>query len=185
MKVSGKNSSRRSGGRSARIAQRGALVDERTIIRTRHTGCQYHALSEPDILRIHEGALKTLETVGMGVIGDIPDGANNMLEHLAMKLPTSRWQRDLTDSTVLRNMGVGVAHSIIAFDSCIKGLSKLDVNIDMINHDLKDSWEILTEAVQTVMRCAGYDDAYEKLKELSRGKEIDKKTLHNLSLIHI
>jgi len=105
--------------------------------------------------------------------------ANNMLEHLAMKLPTSRWQRDLTDSTVLRNMGVGVAHSIIAFDSCIKGLSKLDVNIDMINHDLKDSWEILTEAVQTVMRCAGYDDAYEKLKELSRGKEIDKKTLHN------
>ena len=68
MKVSGKNSSRRSGGRSARIAQRGALVDERTIIRTRHTGCQYHALSEPDILRIHEGALKTLETVGMGVI---------------------------------------------------------------------------------------------------------------------
>ena len=105
--------------------------------------------------------------------------ANNMLEHLAMKLPTSRWQRDLTDSTVLRNMGVGVAHSIVAFDSCIKGLSKLDVNIDMINHDLKDSWEILTEAVQTVMRCAGYDDAYEKLKELSRGKEIDKKTLHN------
>ena len=105
--------------------------------------------------------------------------ANNMLGHLAMKLPTSRWQRDLTDSTVLRNMGVGVAHSIIAFDSCIKGLSKLDVNIDMINHDLKDSWEILTEAVQTVMRCAGYDDAYEKLKELSRGKEIDKKTLHN------
>ena len=80
MTVSGKNSLRRSGGRSARIARRGALVDERTITRTRHTGCQYHALSEPDILRIHEGALKTLETVGMGVIGDIPEGANTMLE---------------------------------------------------------------------------------------------------------
>ena len=80
MTVSGKKSSRRSGGRTVRIAQREAPTDERAITRTGHTGCQYHALSEPDILRIHEGALKTLENVGMGIIGNIPEGANTMLE---------------------------------------------------------------------------------------------------------
>ena len=76
-------------------------------------------------------------------------------------------------------MGVGIAHAIIAFDSCAKGLSKLDIDVEKINHDLVDSWEVLTEAIQTVMRRSGYDDAYEKLKELSRGKKIDKKVLHN------
>ncbi len=80
MTVTGKKSSRRSGGRTVRIAQREAPTDERAITRTGHTGCQYHALSEPDILRIHEGALKTLENVGMGIIGNIPEGANTMLE---------------------------------------------------------------------------------------------------------
>ncbi|MAJ91590.1 MAG: adenylosuccinate lyase, partial [Legionellales bacterium] len=105
--------------------------------------------------------------------------SNSVFNHLAMKLPISRWQRDLTDSTALRNMGVGIAHAIIAFDSCAKGLSKLDIDVEKINHDLVDSWEVLTEAIQTVMRRSGYDDAYEKLKELSRGKKIDKKVLHN------
>ena len=79
MTESGKKSSRRGGGRTARIAQRAAPTDDRANTRTGHTGCQYHALSEPDILRIHEGALKTLENVGMGIIGNIPEGANTML----------------------------------------------------------------------------------------------------------
>ena len=105
--------------------------------------------------------------------------SNNIFEHFAMKLPISRWQRDLSDSTVIRNMGVGVAHSIIAFDSCIKGLSKLEVDAEKMNRDLQDSWEVLTEAIQTIMRRSGDDNAYEKLKELSRGKKIDKKLLHN------
>ena len=105
--------------------------------------------------------------------------SNNIFEHFAMKLPISRWQRDLSDSTVIRNMGVGVAHSIIAFDSCIKGLSKLEVDAEKMNRDLQDSWEVLTEAIQTIMRRSGDDNAYEKLKELSRGKKIDKKSLHN------
>ena len=70
--------------------------------------------------------------------------SNNIFEHFAMKLPISRWQRDLSDSTVIRNMGVGVAHSIIAFDSCIKGLSKLEVDAEKMNRDLQDSWEVLT-----------------------------------------
>ena len=99
--------------------------------------------------------------------------SNNIFEHFAMKLPISRWQRDLSDSTVIRNMGVGIAHSIIAFDSCIKGLSKLEVDAEKMNRDLQDSWEVLTEAIQTIMRRSGDDNAYEKLKELSRGKKID------------
>ncbi len=105
--------------------------------------------------------------------------ANSLLEHLAMKLPTSRWQRDLTDSTVLRNTGVGIAHSVIALDSCIAGLSKIDVDTEIINQDLENSWEVLTEAIQTVMRCYNIEGAYEKLKEISRGSEISKETLHN------
>ena len=105
--------------------------------------------------------------------------ANSLLEHLAMKLPTSRWQRDLTDSTVLRNTGVGIAHSVIALDSCIAGLSKIDVDTEIINQDLENSWEVLTEAIQTVMRCYNIEGAYEKLKEISRGNEISRKTLHN------
>ena len=105
--------------------------------------------------------------------------ANSLLEHLAMKLPTSRWQRDLTDSTVLRNTGVVIAHSVIALDSCIAGLSKIDVDTEIINQDLENSWEVLTEAIQTVMRCYNIEGAYEKLKEISRGNEISRETLHN------
>ena len=105
--------------------------------------------------------------------------ANSLLEHLAMKLPTSRWQRDLTDSTVLRNTGVGIAHSVIALDSCIAGLSKIDVDTEIINQDLENSWEVLTEAIQTVMRCYNIEGAYEKLKEISRGNEMNRETLHN------
>tara|TARA_B100001146_G_scaffold31032_1_gene24458 strand:- start:599 stop:1972 length:1374 start_codon:yes stop_codon:yes gene_type:complete len=105
--------------------------------------------------------------------------ADSIFEHLAMKLPTSRWQRDLSDSTVLRNAGVGIAHTIIAFDSTVAGLSKIDINKDAIHEDLKDSWEVLTEPIQTVMRRYNIDNAYEKLKELSRGQKINKKILHN------
>ena len=105
--------------------------------------------------------------------------ADSIFEHLAMKLPTSRWQRDLSDSTVLRNAGVGIAHTIIAFDSTVAGLSKIDINKDVIHEDLKDSWEVLTEPIQTVMRRYNIDNAYEKLKELSRGQKINKETLHN------
>jgi len=105
--------------------------------------------------------------------------ADSIFEHLATKLPTSRWQRDLSDSTVLRNAGVGIAHTIIAFDSTVAGLSKIDINKDAIHEDLKDSWEVLTEPIQTVMRRYNIDNAYEKLKELSRGQKINKKILHN------
>ncbi len=105
--------------------------------------------------------------------------ANSLLDHLAMKLPASRWQRDLTDSTVLRNIGVGIAHSVIALDSCIAGLSKIDVDTEIINQDLENSWEVLTEAIQTVMRCYNIEGAYEKLKEISRGNKISRETLHN------
>jgi len=103
--------------------------------------------------------------------------ANGIFEHLAQKLPISRWQRDLTDSTVLRNMGVGIAHSLIAFDSCAKGLSKLDINPAAINDDLEQSWEVLAEPIQTVMRRYGIDNAYEQLKELTRGQNINQQTL--------
>ena len=105
--------------------------------------------------------------------------ADSIFEHLAIKLPTSRWQRDLSDSTVLRNAGVGIAHTIIAFDSTVAGLSKIDINKDVIHEDLKDSWEVLTEPIQTVMRRYNIDNAYEKLKELSRGQKINKEILHN------
>ncbi len=105
--------------------------------------------------------------------------ADSIFEHLAMKLPTSRWQRDLSDSTVLRNSGVGIAPTLIAFDSTVAGLSKIDINKDVIHEDLKDSWEVLTEPIQTVMRRYNIDNAYEKLKELSRGQKINKEILHN------
>jgi len=103
--------------------------------------------------------------------------ANGIFEHLAQKLPISRWQRDLTDSTVLRNMGVGIAHTVIAFDSCAKGLTKLDVNPEALNLDLEQSWEVLAEPIQTVMRRYGINNAYEQLKELTRGQDINQKTL--------
>ncbi len=105
--------------------------------------------------------------------------ANGIFEHLAQKLPISRWQRDLTDSTVLRNMGVGIAHSLIAFDSMLKGLSKLDINPEALDQDLEQSWEVLAEPIQTVMRRYGIDNAYEQLKELTRGQNINQETLRS------
>ncbi len=98
--------------------------------------------------------------------------ANALFNHLTVKLPISRWQRDLTDSTVLRNLGVGFAHSMIAYQSMMKGLNKLEINIDVINADLDSSWEVLAEPIQTVMRRYGIENPYEKLKELTRGKAI-------------
>src|SRR5690554_435256 len=98
--------------------------------------------------------------------------ANAIFQHLASKLPISRWQRDLTDSTVLRNLGVGLAYGVIAYESTLKGISKLEVNIQRIAEDLNNSWEVLAEPVQTVMRRYAVPEAYEKLKELTRGKGI-------------
>ncbi len=99
---------------------------------------------------------------------------NAVLSHLSAKLPISRWQRDLTDSTVLRNMGVGIGYSIIAYRSILKGADKLEVDESMINADLELSWEILAEPIQTVMRRYGLPEAYEKLKTLTRGRTIDE-----------
>lgn len=104
--------------------------------------------------------------------------ANALFGHLATKLPVSRWQRDLTDSTVLRTLGVGFAHSLIAFQSLIRGLNKLEVNTNKLDDDLENSWEVLAEPVQTVMRRYGIANPYEKLKELTRGKGINRDDLH-------
>ena len=104
--------------------------------------------------------------------------ANALFSHLSAKLPISRWQRDLTDSTVLRNLGVGFAHSLIACQSLLKGLNKLEVNAIAIEADLNRSWEVLAEPVQTVMRRYGIANPYEKLKELTRGKSIDAQSFH-------
>ncbi|MGM0525430.1 MAG: adenylosuccinate lyase [Pseudomonadota bacterium] len=98
--------------------------------------------------------------------------ANAVMTHLAQKLPISRWQRDLTDSTVLRNLGVGVAHAVIAYHASLKGLSKLEVNEAVLAKELDSNWELLAEPVQTVMRRYGVEKPYEKLKELTRGKRI-------------
>ena len=103
--------------------------------------------------------------------------ANAVLSHLAEKLPVSRWQRDLTDSTVLRNMGVGLGHSLLAFDSCLKGVGKLEVNEARLAQDLDASWEVLAEPIQTVMRRYGLPEPYEQLKALTRGKGITQETL--------
>ncbi|MEH6499124.1 MAG: adenylosuccinate lyase [Pseudoalteromonas distincta] len=103
--------------------------------------------------------------------------ANAVLQHLASKLPISRWQRDLTDSTVLRNLGVGFAHSVIAYESTLKGISKLELNAQRIAEDLNNCWEVLAEPIQTVMRRYAVPDAYEKLKELTRGKGITPEAL--------
>ncbi|HQT30816.1 MAG TPA: adenylosuccinate lyase [Thiobacillus sp.] len=96
--------------------------------------------------------------------------ANAMLRHLAEKLPISRWQRDLTDSTVLRNMGVGFGYSLLAYESCLRGLGKLEANPAALAADLDASWDVLAEPVQTVMRRYGIANPYEQLKELTRGK---------------
>lgn len=103
--------------------------------------------------------------------------ANAMFEHLANKLPISRLQRDLTDSTVLRNLGVGVAHSVIAYQSTLRGISKLESNAQQLDADLDLNWEVLAEPIQTVMRRYGVDKPYEKLKELTRGRRIDAAAL--------
>ena len=105
--------------------------------------------------------------------------ANELLAFLAAKLPISRWQRDLTDSTVLRNVGVALGHSLIALDAAAKGLSKLDADPAAIAADLAERWEVLAEAVQTVMRRYGLPDAYEQLKELTRGRAIDAAALRD------
>jgi adenylosuccinate lyase len=104
--------------------------------------------------------------------------ANAVLSHLAGKLPVSRWQRDLTDSTVLRNLGVGIAHAVIAYESCLRGLGRLEVDAGRIAEDLDNVWELLAEPVQTVMRRYGIEDAYERLKDLSRGRPLDREGLH-------
>lgn len=106
--------------------------------------------------------------------------ANALFEHLSSKLPISRLQRDLTDSTVLRNIGVPVAHTLISFASLEKGLSKLLLNEDAINQDLEDNWAVVAEAIQTVLRREGYPKPYEKLKELTRGTtHITKESIHD------
>ena len=100
--------------------------------------------------------------------------ANAVLSHLAQKLPISRWQRDLTDSTVLRNLGVGLAYGLIAYQASLKGIAKLEANPARLAEDLDASWEVLAEPIQTVMRRYGIEKPYEKLKELTRGKRIDQ-----------
>ena len=103
--------------------------------------------------------------------------ANAMLGHFAEKLPVSRWQRDLTDSTVQRNFGVAIGYVVIALQSLLKGVGKLQVDRDAIHRDVADSWEVLAEAVQTVMRRYAIPEPYEKLKALTRGRPVDKKLL--------
>jgi adenylosuccinate lyase len=104
--------------------------------------------------------------------------ANAILGHMAEKLPVSRLQRDLSDSTVLRNLGVGAAHSLVAYRSCLRGISKLEVNTAALARDLDDAWEVLAEPIQTVMRRHGIDKPYERLKALTRGRSIDRQALH-------
>ncbi|ORT50100.1 adenylosuccinate lyase [Vibrio sp. qd031] len=105
--------------------------------------------------------------------------ANAVFGHLAQKLPVSRWQRDLTDSTVLRNLGVGVGYAVIAYTSTLKGISKLEVNRDALLAELDKNWEVLAEPVQTVMRRYAIEKPYEKLKELTRGKRVDGDAMRN------
>jgi adenylosuccinate lyase len=108
--------------------------------------------------------------------------ANAVLRHMAEKLPVSRMQRDLTDSTVLRNIGVGLGYALLAYDSCLRGLNKLEVNQARLAQDLDANWEVLAEPVQTVMRRYGIANPYEQLKELTRGKGISKDALREFIL---
>jgi len=103
--------------------------------------------------------------------------ANALFGHFSAKLPVSRWQRDLSDSTVLRNIGVAVAHCVIAYESCLKGIGKLQLNEQRTLEDLDHSWEVLAEALQTVMRRHGIEKPYEKLKELTRDRTVNRETL--------
>lgn len=105
--------------------------------------------------------------------------ANAIFQHLGSKLPISRWQRDLTDSTVLRNLGVGIGYSLIAYSSTLRGISKLEVNEANLANDLEHNWEVLAEPIQTVMRRYGIEKPYEKLKELTRGKRVDAVSMEN------
>lgn len=98
--------------------------------------------------------------------------ANAVMNHLAAKLPVSRWQRDLTDSTVLRNMGVGFGYSLIAYEATLKGLGKLELRSDRLNEDLNNAWEVMAEPIQTIMRRYNVANPYEKLKELTRGQQV-------------
>ncbi len=105
--------------------------------------------------------------------------ANALLRHFSEKLPISRWQRDLTDSTVLRNMGVALGHTLLGYESCLKGLHKLEINPQRVADDLNANWEVLAEPIQTVMRRYGIENAYDKLKELTRGNNgINRDSLH-------
>ncbi len=105
--------------------------------------------------------------------------ANAIMDHLASKLPVSRWQRDLSDSTVLRNLGVGLAHGAVAYQSVMRGIGKLEANTGKLDADLAASWIVLGEAVQTVMRVRGISGAYEQLKDLTRGKDVDAKAMRS------
>ncbi|RRD56246.1 adenylosuccinate lyase [Comamonadaceae bacterium OH2545_COT-014] len=106
--------------------------------------------------------------------------ANAVLRHLSEKLPISRWQRDLTDSTVLRNMGVGMGYALLAYQSLLTGLNKLELNAPALDADLDAAWEVLAEPIQTVMRRFGVPGAYEKLKEVTRGQQVTREALHAL-----
>lgn len=103
--------------------------------------------------------------------------ANAVLNHLAGKLPLSRWQRDLTDSTVLRTLGVGFAHTFIAYQACLKGIGKLEVNVQRLLNDLDANWEVLAEPIQTLMRRYGIEQPYEKLKAITRGQPVNQSVL--------
>lgn len=103
--------------------------------------------------------------------------ANAVMTHLGQKLPISRWQRDLTDSTVLRNLGVGLGYAVIAYAATLKGISKLEVNEQHLRDELNQNWEVLAEPIQTVMRRYGIEKPYEKLKELTRGKRVDEQAM--------
>jgi len=105
--------------------------------------------------------------------------ANALLDHMAAKLPISRWQRDLSDSTVLRNIGVAVGHALLAYQATLQGLNKLELNPAALDKDLAENWEVLAEAIQTVMRRYGIEQPYEKLKALTRGKRMDQASLLN------
>ena len=104
--------------------------------------------------------------------------ANALFTHFSAKLPISRWQRDLTDSTVLRSMGVAFAHSLIAYESCLKGLRKLEVDTHRLKQDLAANWEVLAEPIQMLLRKYQVENSYEKLKAFTRGKSINQAAMH-------
>lgn len=113
--------------------------------------------------------------------------ANAVFEHLSAKLPVSRLQRDLTDSTVLRNIGVPIAHTVIALKSTLKGLGKLLINIEAIEEDLEENWAVVAEAIQTILRREGYPNPYEALKELTRvNQKINRESIHEfIETLHV